>query len=268
MIRKYKPTSPGIRHKLSIKNEILNKHIIKKLLKKIIFKSGRNNKGKITTRHKGKRVKRKYRIIDFKRKKKYIYSKITGINYDPNRNSYISTICYQDGEYNYIPYIKGNKIGDKIISGKNIEFKIGNSTNIKNIPIGIKISCIENTPNNGAVYCRSAGTYAKIISKSKKECIVKLQSGKLKKINNKCNAVIGQIGNYNFNLKKIGKAGTNRLKGIRPTVRGVAMNPIDHPHGGGEGKTSTKRNPTTPWGKKTKGLKTRKNKRTNKTILK
>ncbi|MGX7582566.1 50S ribosomal protein L2 [Candidatus Vidania fulgoroideorum] len=258
MIKKKNPTSPGVRGKVYLKNFFSFFKKRKKLIFKIQSKSGRNNQGKITTQHKGGGVKKKYRNIDFLRNKYYVYGTVKSLEYDPNRNSIINLISYKDGEFKYNLFIKGLKIGDKILSGKNISPKLGYCMQLKNIPIGIKICCVENIPGKGAVYCRSSGSFCKIISKDKK-CLIKMNSGNIKKFNLNCFATIGEIGNGNYYLKKKGKAGVNRNKGIRPTVRGVAMNPIDHPHGGGEGKTSTKRHPVNFKGKLSKGFKTRRN---------
>lgn len=265
---KNKPTSPGIRWKVKLNFKNLKYKKIKKLLKHKKKTSGRNNLGRITTRHRGGEKKRKLRKIEFIKNKYNIDSYITRIEYDPNRNSLISLLKYKDGEKRYSLFTKGTKIGDKILSGINLKPINGFSMQLKNIPVGTKINCLEIYPEKGAKLVRTAGSFAKIISNKEKYSIVKLPSGKIRKINNKCFATIGEIGNEDFYLKKLGKAGIKRNKGIRPTVRGVAMNPIDHPHGGGEGKTSTKGDPVSPWGKKTKGFKTRKNKRTEKFILK
>ncbi|MGX7589509.1 50S ribosomal protein L2 [Candidatus Vidania fulgoroideorum] len=258
MIIKCKPTSPGIRGKVYIKSNFFFYKKKKKLFLIKKKKSGRNNQGKITVNHRGGGFKKKYRIIDFLMNNYYLYGVVKSIEYDPNRNSFISLISYSNGLFKYILHLKGLKIGDKIISGKKLSTKIGYRMKIKYIPIGVKICCVENIPNKGSVYCRSAGCFCKIISKEKKKCILKINS-RIKKINFNCYATVGEISNNNFYLKKIGKAGVNRNKGIRPTVRGVAMNPVDHPHGGGEGKTSTKRHPVNFKGKLTKGFKTRRN---------
>ncbi|WP_458659084.1 50S ribosomal protein L2 [Candidatus Vidania fulgoroideorum] len=255
MIKK-KPTSPGLRGMVSTEKHFFNFLKKKKLLKTLVSKSGRNNQGKITTRHKGGGVKRKYRIINFNYNKLYIKAKIKSIEYDPNRNANISMILYSDGEYKYNLNIKGSKVGDNILSGYNITPNNANAMILKNIPMGLKICCIENFPNSGAIYSRSAGTYSKIISKKDGSCLIKMSSGVIKNINSNCFATIGEISNGDYYLRKIGKAGIKRKKGIRPTVRGVAMNPVDHPHGGGEGKTSTKRHPVNFKGKLTKGYKT------------
>ncbi|UOQ27931.1 LSU ribosomal protein L2p (L8e) [Candidatus Vidania fulgoroideae] len=267
-MKKYKPTSPGIRWKVSLGNKNEKYKKVRKLLKIKKKTGGRNNLGVITTRHRGGGKKRKIRKIDFLRKKYNIKSYISRIEYDPNRNSFISLLNYVDGQKEYILHVKGTKIGDKIISGYGLKPMNGFSMMLSDIPIGTKICCIEMSPGKGAKLIRSAGSFAKLISNVRGYSIVKLSSGEIRKINSNCFATIGEIGNENFYLKKIGKAGIKRNKGIRPTVRGVAMNPVDHPHGGGEGKTSTKGDPVSIWGKKTKGFKTRKNKRTNKFIIK
>ncbi|MGX7576670.1 50S ribosomal protein L2 [Candidatus Vidania fulgoroideorum] len=229
-------------------------------MKKKLFtkKNGRNNVGRITVRHRGGGVKRKYKKVDFKRTKN-IYCVIKKILYDPNRNCKIFNVCYSNGLKNNIISIQSLKIGDKIIKKDDAENLTGNCKLIKNIPIGIKICCIEIIQNKGAKISRASGCFSKIISKGEKYSIIKTNSGNTIKINNLCYAVLGVIMiKVDKNNKK---SGNFRLKGIRPTVRGVAMNPIDHPHGGGEGKTSTGRHPVSPWGKKTKGLKTKTTKR-------
>ncbi|UOQ33150.1 LSU ribosomal protein L2p (L8e) [Candidatus Vidania fulgoroideae] len=267
-MKKYKPTSPGIRWKISIGNKNEKYKKIKNLMKIKKSTGGRNNLGRITTRHRGGGKKRKIRKIDFIRGRYNIKSHISRIEYDPNRNSLISLLKYSDGKKEYILYTKGMKVGDKVVSGYNLKPINGFSMMLSDIPIGTKICCIELNPGKGAKLIRSAGGFAKLISNIKGYSLVKLSSGEIRKINSNCFATIGEIGNENFYLKKIGKAGTKRKMGIRPTVRGVAMNPVDHPHGGGEGKTSTKGDPVSIWGKKTKGFKTRRNKRTNKFIIK
>ncbi|MGX7589785.1 50S ribosomal protein L2 [Candidatus Vidania fulgoroideorum] len=264
---KHKPTSPGLRWKLSL-SSIPKSKVFRYLLSNKKSSFGRNNKGLITSRHRGGGVKRILRLVDFKRDKYYVTCTIKSIDYDPYRNALLSMLSYSDGENRYILYINNTRIGDNLISGYNVLPDIGNSLPLLNIPIGSKICCIENIPFKGAVFARSAGSYFTVLGKDKYYCLVKATSGELRKININCFATIGEIGNVDFYLKKIGKAGINRLKGIRPTVRGVAMNPIDHPHGGGEGKTSSKRNPVSPYGKLTKGFKTRLNKRTSKFIVK
>ena len=228
---------------------------------------GRNNLGRITSRHKGAGHKQKYRQIDFYRKKDDIKAKIVRIEYDPNRSAYVALIKYEDGEMNYIIAPNKIKIGDEIISGRNKKIEIGNCMQLSDIPTGTDIHNIELQPNSGAKLVRSAGASAQISGNDDNYCIIKLNSGEIRKIINTARATIGSVSNTDHQNIKIGKAGRNRWKGKRPTVRGVAMNPVDHPHGGGEGKTSGGRSPVSPWGQSAKGLKTRKNKVTNKYII-
>jgi large subunit ribosomal protein L2 len=229
--------------------------------------SGRDSQGRISVRHKGGAHKRKYRIIDFKRNKEDIEGKIITIEYDPCRNSFISLISYKDGEKKYIVTPDKVNIGQTILSAKKAPIQIGNSLLIANIPLGTVIHNIELKPGKGAQLARSAGTSGVIVAKEGKYAHVKLRSGEIRLILLECKATIGAVSNSDYLLLKRGKAGKMRWLGRRPTVRGVAMNPVDHPHGGGEGRTSGGRHPSTPWGKKTKGLKTRKNKRTSRYIL-
>ena len=228
---------------------------------------GRNNYGRITSRSRGAGHKHKYRSIDFHRKKDDIKAKIERIEYDPNRSAYVALIKYEDGVMNYI--LAPNKIhaGDEIVSGRNKEIKIGNCMQLSDIPTGTDIHNIELSPNSGGKLVRSAGSSAQISGSDDNYCIIKLNSGELRKIINTARATIGSVSNSDHQNIKIGKAGRNRWKGKRPSVRGVAMNPVDHPHGGGEGKTSGGRSPVSPWGQSAKGLKTRKNKMTNKYII-
>ena len=228
---------------------------------------GRNNLGRITSRHKGAGHKHKYREIDFYRKKDDMKAKIERIEYDPNRSAYVALIKYEDGLMNYI--IAPNKIkkGDEVISGKNKEVQIGNCMPLSDIPSGTDIHNIELTPNSGGKIARSAGSYAQISGTDDNYCIIKLGSGEIRKIINTARATIGSVSNSDHQNIKIGKAGRNRWKGIRPQSRGVVMNPVDHPHGGGEGKTSGGRDPVSPWGQSAKGLKTRHNKKTDKYII-
>ena len=228
---------------------------------------GRNNLGRITSRHKGAGHKQKYRQIDFYRKKDDMKAKIERIEYDPNRSAYVALIKYDDGVMNYILAPNKIKIGDEIISGRNKKIEIGNCMQLSDIPAGTDIHNIELQPNSGAKLVRSAGASAQISGTDDNYCIVKLNSGEIRKIINTARATIGSVSNNDHQNIKIGKAGRNRWKGIRPQSRGVVMNPVDHPHGGGEGKTSGGRNPVSPWGQSAKGLKTRKNKRTNKYII-
>ena len=228
---------------------------------------GRNNYGRITSRSRGVGHKQKYRAIDFYRKKDDIKAKIERIEYDPNRSAYVALIKYGDGIMNYILAPSNVKVGDEIISGRNKEIKIGNCMQLSDIPAGTNIHNIELSPNSGGKLVRSAGSFAQISGTDDNYCIIKLNSGEVRKIINTARATIGSVSNSDHQNIKIGKAGRNRWKGKRPSVRGVAMNPVDHPHGGGEGKTSGGRSPVSPWGQSAKGLKTRVNKRTNKYII-
>ena len=228
---------------------------------------GRNNLGRITSRSKGAGHKNKHRLIDFYRKKDDVKATVDRIEYDPNRSAHIALIKYEDGIMNYILAPNKIKIGDQIISGRSKEIKIGNSMPLSDIPAGTDIHNIELTPNGGGKIARSAGSYAQISGTDENYCIIKLGSGEIRKIINTARATIGAVSNSDHQNIKIGKAGRNRWKGRRPSVRGVAMNPVDHPHGGGEGKTSGGRSPVSPWGQSAKGLKTRNNKRTNKFII-
>ena len=228
---------------------------------------GRNNLGRITSRHKGAGHKNKYREIDFYRKKDDIKAKVERIEYDPNRSAYVALIKYEDGVMNYILAPNSIKKGDEVESGKNKEIKIGNCMQLSDIPAGTNIHNIELNPNGGGKLVRSAGSSAQISGSDDNYSIVKLNSGEVRKIISTARATIGVVSNSDHQNIKIGKAGRNRWKGIRPQTRGVAMNPVDHPHGGGEGKTSGGRSPVSPWGQSAKGLKTRTNKRTNKFII-
>jgi len=228
---------------------------------------GRNNLGRITSRSKGAGHKRKYREIDFYRKKDNLKAKIERIEYDPNRSAHVALIKYEDGLMSYILAPNKIKIGDEVVSGKNKEIEIGNCMPLSDIPTGADIHNIELHPNGGGKLARSAGSSAQISGKDENYCIIKLGSGEIRKIINTARATIGSVSNADHQNIKIGKAGRNRWKGRRPSVRGVAMNPVDHPHGGGEGKTSGGRSPVSPWGQSAKGLKTRNNKLTNKFII-
>ncbi|CRX36954.1 / rplB / 50S ribosomal protein L2 /:434960 Reverse [Candidatus Hepatoplasma crinochetorum] len=272
-IKKYKPTSPGRRNSsvIDYKKSITKTKPEKSLTVKKVNKAGRNNTGKITVRHKGGGVKQKYRIIDFKRNKDGISGKVVSIEYDPNRTSFIALINYVDGEKRYIIAPEKIKVGDMIISGKDAEISIGNALPLENIPEGTVVHNIELKPGKGGEFVRSAGSSAQVLGKDETEryVIVRLASGEMRKILAKNRATIGVVSNSGHNLERIGKAGRNRHKGKRPTVRGSVMNPNDHPHGGGEGKSPIGRKaPMTPWGKKALGVKTRKkNKQSNKYII-
>jgi len=265
---KSKPTSPGRRFRIKISNpELYKGKPCSSLIQKSKKTGGRNNQGRITTRHIGGGHKKRYRIIDFKRDKDNIAAKVERLEYDPNRNANIALLLYIDGERRYIIAPKNLKTGDSVMSGKDSSIAIGNSLPMKNIPVGTQVHCIEMKPGKGAQIARSAGTVAQIAAIEGDYVTVRLRSGEMRKIFSSCKATIGEVGNSEHNLQSFGKAGAKRWLGVRPTVRGVAMNPIDHPHGGGEGKTSGGRHPVSPWGTPTKGYKTRSNKRTNNMIV-
>ena len=240
----------------------------KSLLVPLKKKGGRNNNGRITVRHRGGGHKRRYRKIDFYRSKQEVPAKVASVEYDPNRSARISLLHYADGEKRYILTPSGLKVGDVVFSGENADIKTGNALPLKNIPVGTMLHCIELRPGKGAQLGRSAGSTIQLMAKDEDYAQIKLRSGEIRKVRIECMATVGTVGNpEHMNIKK-GKAGRNRWLGRRPTVRGVVMNPVDHPHGGGEGKTSGGRHPVTPWGKPTKGAKTRKRKDTDKYILK
>lgn len=260
---KSRPTSPGRRSVVKLVNKELYKgEPYKNLTEKQSKTAGRNNNGHITTRHRGGGHKQHYRIIDFKRDKINIPAIVERIEYDPNRTANIALVCYQDGERRYIIAPKGLNIGAQICSGKNAQIKLGDALPLRDIPIGTIIHCIELLPGKGAQLARSAGTSVQLQAREGNYAQLKLRSGEIRKVHIDCYATIGEVGNSEHNLRSIGKAGAIRWRGIRPTVRGVAMNPIDHPHGGGEGRTSAGRHPVSPWGVPAKGYRTRNNKRT------
>ena len=268
-IKKYKPTTNGRRGMSTLKNEELTKTTpTKSLLKKANKTGGRNNQGKLTVRHIGGGAKRKYRVIDFKRNKDGIPATVATIEYDPNRSARIALVVYKDGEKRYIVAPISLKVGDIIQSGEGADIKAGHAMALKDMPVGTVIHNVELRPGKGGQLARSAGSYAQLLAKEGEYCHVRLPSGEIRLVKAECKATIGQVSNTEHENLKIGKAGRKRWKGVRPTVRGVAMNPVDHPMGGGEGRTSGGRHPTTPWGKPTKGYKTRKkNKPSNKYIV-
>ncbi len=268
-IRNYKPTTPGRRKMSTLINDEITKTTPEKSLVKTVKKNaGRNNQGKITVRHQGGGVKRKYRIIDFKRNKLDIPGKVASIEYDPNRTANIALIHYLDGEKRYILAPKGLEVGMEVMAGENADIKVGNALPLMSIPVGTVIHNIELRPGKGGSLARSAGTSAQILGREGAYVMVRLSSGEQRKVLGTCMATIGEVGNEDASLVKLGKAGRKRHMGIRPTVRGSVMNPNDHPHGGGEGRAPVGRKaPLTPWGKKALGLKTRKNKRTDKFIV-
>ena len=260
-IRVYKPMTAGTRQRSVLTSEEITKKAPEKSLTVTKKKTnGRNNQGKITVRHRGGGVKRKYRLIDFKRRKDGITAIVTAIEYDPNRSANIALITYKDGEKAYIIAPKGLTVGTVIESGENVDIKVGNALPIMNIPVGTVIHNIELKPGKGASLARSAGASAQILGREEKYVLIRLGSGETRRILGTCRATIGVVGNEDYSLVKIGKAGRTRHKGFRPTVRGSVMNPNDHPHGGGEGRAPIGRSgPMTPWGKPALGYKTRKN---------
>lgn len=270
-IKSFKPTSPGIRQMtVSTFEEITTERPEKSLLEKLNRKAGRNSYGRITVRHRGGGAKRAYRVIDFKRDKDGIPAKVATIEYDPNRTARIALLNYADGEKRYIVAPHGLKVGDTIVSGPNADIKIGNCLPLRNIPVGTIVCCIELKPGKGAQLARSAGASAQLMAKENEMANLRLPSGEMRLVPLDCRAMIGQIGNLEHENITIGKAGRKRHMGIRPTVRGSVMNPVDHPHGGGEGKSPIgRKHPMTPWGKPALGKKTRKkNLASDKYILK
>ncbi|RDI46974.1 50S ribosomal protein L2 [Aquicella lusitana] len=268
-IVKLSPTSPGQRFAIKVVNKDLHKgepHA--QLLVKKTKTGGRNNQGRITCRHIGGGHRQKYRLVDFKRDKDGITAKVERLEYDPNRSAHLALLLYADGERRYIIAPKGLKAGDEVVSGRDAAIKPGNSLPLANIPVGSTIHCIEMQPGGGAKLARSAGVSVQLIAREGIYATLRMRSGEMRKVLAECRAVIGEVGNSEHNLLSYGKAGAKRHRGIRPTVRGTAMNPIDHPHGGGEGRTKGGRHPVTPWGVPTKGYKTRRNKRTAKFIEK
>jgi large subunit ribosomal protein L2 len=268
-IKSYKPYTPSRRAmKTSSYEEITKSTPEKSLLVTLKKTGGRNNQGVITTRHIGGGNKRKYRIIDFKRDKKGVPGKVSAIEYDPNRNAFIALITYVDGEKRYIIQPKGLKVGDKIVSDDQTDIITGNCLKLENIPDGTVVNCVELKPGKGGQLCRAAGCSAQVLGKEGKYVIIRLQSGEMRKILASCRATIGPVGNEDFTLVNVGKAGKTRWLGKRPTVRGSAMNPPDHPHGGGEGKCPVGHDaPRTPWGKRALGLKTRKVKKASTKLI-
>jgi large subunit ribosomal protein L2 len=265
---KVKPTSAGRRGLVKVVNPNLHKgRPVDALIEKKTSKAGRNNHGHITTRHQGGGHKQHYRIIDFRRNKDGIVAKVERLEYDPNRTANIALLLYADGERRYMIATKGMAVGQEVVSGAEAPIKSGNALPIRNIPVGTTIHCIELQPGKGAQLARSAGTSVQLLAREGSYAQVRLRSGEIRRIHVECRATIGEVGNEENNLRKIGKAGAQRWRGIRPTVRGMAMNPVDHPHGGGEGRTGEGRVPVSPWGQPTKGYRTRSNKRTDVMIV-
>lgn len=267
-IVKTKPTSAGRRHVVKIVGEELYKgRPFAPLLEKQSHSGGRNNHGRITTRHVGGGHRQHYRVIDFRRTKDGVPAIVERLEYDPNRSAHIALLKYLDGERRYIIAPKGVRAGDRLESGVNATIKKGNALPLRNIPLGSTVHCIELKPGKGAQIARSAGTSAQLVAREGNYATLRLRSGEMRKVLTECRATLGEVSNSEHSLRQLGKAGAKRWRGVRPTVRGVAMNPVDHPHGGGEGRTSGGRHPVTPWGIPTKGHKTRKNKRTDKLII-
>ncbi len=269
-ITKFKPTTPSRRQMAVLNSDGLTKNVkpVKSLLESKKSTAGRNSAGRITTRHRGGGVKRKYRVIDFKRNKLEVPATVKAIAYDPNRTCNIALLVYADGEKRYILAPLGLNVGDKVVSSAEADIKVGNSKLLKDIPVGTLVHNVELHPGAGGQLSRSAGSYAQVMAKEGDSVLLRLPSGELRKVKQVCRATIGQVGKLEREQINLGKAGAKRKRGFRPSVRGVAMNPVDHPHGGGEGRTSGGRHPVSPWGMPTKGYKTRKNKRTNKFIVK
>ena len=265
---KSKPTSPGRRFVVKVVDADLHKGApYAPLLEKKSKSGGRNNNGRITTRHIGGGHKQHYRVIDFKRNKDGIPAKVERLEYDPNRSAHIALLLYKDGERRYILAPSDIKAGDEVMSGQDAPIKQGNCLPLRNIPVGSTLHAVEMKPGKGAQLARSAGTSVQLVAREGAYATLRLRSGEMRKVLSECRATLGVVGNGEHNLRKLGKAGASRWRGVRPTVRGVAMNPVDHPHGGGEGRTSGGRHPVTPWGVPTKGYKTRKNKRTDNLIV-
>jgi large subunit ribosomal protein L2 len=261
---KVKPTSPGRRGVLKVVTPDLYKgkpHA--PLLESQSKNAGRNNNGRITTRHQGGGHKQHYRLIDFRRNKDGIPAKVEHIEYDPNRTAHIALLCYADGERRYIIAPRGVAAGTQLISGSDAPIRVGNALPLRNIPVGSTIHCIELQPGKGAQLARSAGTSVQLLAREGSYAQLRLRSGEVRRVHVDCKATLGEVGNEEHSLRSIGKAGAMRWRGVRPTVRGVVMNPVDHPHGGGEGRTAAGMNPVSPWGVKTKGYRTRSSKRTD-----
>jgi len=267
-IVKVKPTSAGRRAVVKVVTPDLHKGApYAKLVEKQTKKAGRNHHGHVTTRHQGGGHKQHYRIVDFRRNKDGIPAKVERLEYDPNRSAHLALLCYTDGERRYVIAPKGVSVGMQLVSGSDAPIKVGNALPLRNIPVGTIVHCVEMQPGKGAQLARSAGTSVQLLAREGSYAQLRLRSGEVRKVHVDCKATIGEVGNSEHNLRSIGKAGAMRWRGVRPTVRGVAMNPIDHPHGGGEGKTAAGRHPVSPWGTPTKGYRTRSNKRTSGMIV-
>jgi large subunit ribosomal protein L2 len=265
---KVKPTSAGRRSLVKVVNPNLHKgKPLAALTEHKKRGSGRNNSGRITVRHKGGGHKQHYRVVDFKRDKDGVPAKVERLEYDPNRSAHIALLCYADGERRYIIAPKGLTAGTELMSGQDAPIKVGNTLPLRNIPVGSTIHCVEMLPGKGAQMARAAGAGVQLLAREGSYAQLRLRSGEIRRVLIECRATIGEVGNEENSLRQFGKAGAMRWRGVRPTVRGVAMNPVDHPHGGGEGRTGTKRAPVSPWAQLTKGYRTRKNKRTDAMIV-
>jgi large subunit ribosomal protein L2 len=268
MLIKVKPTSPGRRGLVKVVTPGLHKgKPVASLLDSQSKKAGRNQHGRVTMRHQGGGHKQHYRMVDFRRNKDGIVAKVERIEYDPNRSAHLALLCYTDGERAYIIATKGLTTGTQVVSGSEAPIKPGNALPLRNIPVGSTICCVEMLPGKGAQLARSAGTSVQLLAREGDYAQLRLRSGEIRKVHVNCRATLGEVGNEEHSLESIGKAGRVRWRGVRPTVRGVAMNPIDHPHGGGEGRTAAAQAPVSPWGVMCKGYKTRKVKRTNSMIV-
>ena len=267
-IVKAKPTSAGRRFVVRVKNPELHKgEPYGPLLAPKSRNGGRNTNGRVTVRHQGGGHKQRYRIVDFKRDKDGIPGRVERLEYDPNRSAHLALVLYADGERRYMIAAKGLGVGAEVMSGPEASIKVGNCLPLRNIPVGSMVHCVEMKPGKGAQMARSAGTSVQILAREGGNATLRMRSGEMRKVPVDCRAVVGEVSNGEHNLESLGKAGAKRWLGVRPTVRGVAMNPVDHPHGGGEGRSSGGRHPCTPWGVPTKGYKTRKNKRTQQFIV-
>lgn len=265
---KVKPTSAGRRSLVKVVSPQLHKGgPFAALTEKKIRGSGRNNSGHITMRHQGGGHKQHYRIVDFRRNKDGIPARVERLEYDPNRSAHIALLSYADGERRYVIAPKGLTVGAELLSGQDAPIRVGNTLPLRNIPVGTTIHCVELLPGKGAQLARAAGTSVQLLAREGNYAQLRMRSGEIRRVLIECRATVGEVGNEENNLRQIGKAGAMRWRGVRPTVRGVAMNPVDHPHGGGEGRTGTKRDPVSPWGKLTKGYRTRKNKRTDSMVV-
>jgi len=265
---KVKPTSAGRRAVVKLVTPRLHKgKPVAALLEPKKRGSGRNHHGHITVRHKGGGHKQHYRVVDFRRNKDGVVAKVERLEYDPNRSAHLALLCYADGERRYIIAPRGVQVGAQLVSGVEAPIKVGNCMPLRNIPVGSTVHCVEMMPGKGAQIARSAGTSVQLQAREGSYAQLRLRSGEIRKVHVDCRATLGEVGNEEHSLRSIGKAGASRWRGIRPTVRGVVMNPVDHPHGGGEGRTAAGRHPVSPWGTPTKGYRTRSNKRTSNMIV-